>query len=658
MRLITIKLENFQRFQKLDVRLDGRDAAIIGQNETGKSTIANAITWVLTDKPYTDEPGYTPKSIKGKDFAHNLDHSATLIYELENGRQIELKKTLRETWTKKRGSTTAEMTGHTTSYWIDDLPLAMKDYNSRIAELFGDSETIQLLTRPDFFSSAMPWAKRRHLLLDICGDISDEDVVRSDKDLQPLLELIADRTIDEISQIARQRAKKCNDELQLLPARIDEALRSIPADLPDEEDLEERIRKAVSALKSMRQELAGLSTTAGASDELMGQLKAARRAYSDAREQHESAERKAKLDHKARRRELEDVIDEIKARLRREKWSFEQTTTERDNIAARRQKLVEEIEALVASRYTGETVCPVCKQDLPADQVEASIAAWNEQRAKKIERLTEEGKQRYSAAAIRELQAKIDEIAEAINALKRELTEAEMRLSEHLDERVETVPFELTPEETPLRESVERLDRLVEEANADDPVIVEARGTMEEKIRKEEEYLGELQRLQQQKDLAARQKERVSELEAREKELATEFEAQQKTVRLCETFVQRKAELLTDSINSRFKHLRFRLFVEQINGGLKEDCEVLIPSETGNLVPYKSANTGGRILAGVEIIGVLGEYFGCHLPIVIDNAESVTNPIRTSAQVIRLIARPDTPELIIELDESRESEAA
>ncbi|MDI9470518.1 MAG: AAA family ATPase, partial [Bacillota bacterium] len=142
MRLITIKLENFQRFQQLEIRLDGHDAAIIGQNETGKSTIANAITWVLTDKPYTDEPGYTPKTIRGKDFVHYLDHSATLLCELETGKQVELKKTLRETWTKKRGSTTAEMTGHTTSYWIDDLPLAMKDYNSRIAELFGDPSTI------------------------------------------------------------------------------------------------------------------------------------------------------------------------------------------------------------------------------------------------------------------------------------------------------------------------------------------------------------------------------------------------------------------------------------------------------------------------------------------------------------------------------------
>ena len=151
--------------------------------------------------------------------------------------------------------------------------------------------------------------------------------------------------------------------------------------------------------------------------------------------------------------------------------------------------------------------------------------------------------------------------------------------------------------------------------------------------------------VQQQKkaqlDPAKKQDARIEELELKEKDLAAKYEELQKGIYLCEQFVKAKTKLLDDKINSRFKTLRFRLFIEQQNGGIADDCEALVPFATG-LVPFKSANNAARINAGLELIDTLAEYYGVELPVFLDNSESVTKFYKTKAQLIKLIvSEPD-----------------
>lgn len=96
--------------------------------------------------------------------------------------------------------------------------------------------------------------------------------------------------------------------------------------------------------------------------------------------------------------------------------------------------------------------------------------------------------------------------------------------------------------------------------------------------------------------MVKKQDERIAQLEKKEEELAAKYEQLQKGIYLCEQFVKAKTKLLDEKINSRFKTLRFRLFIEQQNGGIADDCEALVPCKTG-LVPFKSANNAARINA-------------------------------------------------------------
>jgi hypothetical protein len=62
----------------------------------------------------------------------------------------------------------------------------------------------------------------------------------------------------------------------------------------------------------------------------------------------------------------------------------------------------------------------------------------------------------------------------------------------------------------------------------------------------------------------------------------------------------------------------------------------MIPSDTGALVPYASANTGARVNAGMEIINVLSEAYGVAAPVFVENAESVDDITPTIGQQIGL----------------------
>ena len=186
---------------------------------------------------------------------------------------------------------------------------------------------------------------------------------------------------------------------------------------------------------------------------------------------------------------------------------------------------------------------------------------------------------------------------------------------------------ELQAEKAVLQEEIRALAEDSSSALADaDAAIAEAQGAMDEAAKR----LADV-------DARTKGQRRIDELKAREKLLASEYERLEGELFLTEEFVRAKVAMLTERINARFSVARFKLFDEQVNGGLVETCEVTL-----NGVPYGSLNHGARVNVGLEIVDVLADHFGFSPPIVIDNAESVTALRPTKGQQIRLVvSAPD-----------------
>ena len=85
---------------------------------------------------------------------------------------------------------------------------------------------------------------------------------------------------------------------------------------------------------------------------------------------------------------------------------------------------------------------------------------------------------------------------------------------------------------------------------------------------------------------------------------------------LLEEFIRFKLNKVSESINSHFKTVNFKLFEMQLNGGMKDCCECTV-----NGVPYSTLN----------------------VPIFVDNAESLNefNVPDMDAQLILLSVSED-----------------
>jgi len=223
--LVSLRLRNFKGAKSIDLDLGGRSANFYARNGGYKTTTADAYAWLLTGKDSLGRKAFELKTLENGQPVSGVDHEveATLLVD---GQEITLKKAFREVWSKKRGSAVAELTGNTTEHFWDGVPISQGDFTARLAEI-ADEATWRLLSDPSAFQ-ALHWQERRKVLLDVCGDVSDADVIASNPELAGLPGVLGKRTLDEHRKVIASRKPQLNRELQELPARIDEVQRGLP----------------------------------------------------------------------------------------------------------------------------------------------------------------------------------------------------------------------------------------------------------------------------------------------------------------------------------------------------------------------------------------------------------------------------------------------
>ena len=146
-KLIELSIQNFKGISFREIRFDGQDAVISGRNGEGKTTIYDALCWLLTGK---DARGNQPESegfqIKPRDKAGNVlpgvMPTVSAVLEVD-GEPVTLKKVFREKWEKPRGALEAKFAGHTTDHLIDEIPRKENEYKRIVGELI-DEDAFQM----------------------------------------------------------------------------------------------------------------------------------------------------------------------------------------------------------------------------------------------------------------------------------------------------------------------------------------------------------------------------------------------------------------------------------------------------------------------------------------------------------------------------------
>ncbi len=659
MKLIRMYLENFKGVKKAEFNFGGYDANIYGANGTGKTTVFDAFTWLLFGKASEERSNFSPKTITAEGVAHNLDHSVECDIEID-GTTNTFKRVFHEVYKKTRGRAESILSGHTTDYYINGVPKKEKEYQEFWKNIFGSDEKVKLLTMPAYFAEQLHWEERLAILFEICGNISDLEIMETDAELRELPLLMGNNTVAEYKKIVQAKKTTVKKRLDLLPARIDEATKAIPDKLPtDSKEVMEQhaadIRKAISEAEKER-----ASIIAGNDKEAHTRTQIAEKsaALSEARARYSERQREATDAALEKVQEIREKLAVEENELSQNTRTLEQSKQRVADIEKKREQIVTSHKekqaeyAEVEREQFDETsaVCDKCGQALPESRVLDLKSLFNERKSNRLTALTEamngliaEGKAKASKEMLAAEQQMVANLEAAVANKKGMIANLNSCLDEYKKgvEASKLPPFETTDEYKQITAAIDELKSRECEAPRTDSIDARIAD-----LRAEEATIAASIAALETKTV---QEARISELEQEQKSLGVQLGEAERLMYLCEKFTRVKSALLNDKFHEHFKTVKFQLFKQNTsNDGIEDICDVLVPTSTGAFVPFSDANKAARLNAGIEIIGVLGEYYGVELPIFVDNAESVTHIIPTKGQLIRLVVSESDNELRLE----------
>lgn len=591
-KIKTLKLENFKGIKNLTI--DFKDITnIYGDNAVGKTTIFDAYSWLLWDKDSLNRKDFAIKPYdKDGEEVHNLESIVEGDFSFDDT-NLTLKKIYKEVWTKKRGSTQAEFTGHTTDYYINAVPVKKKEYNERIESVLSE-DNFNLLSNPLYFNQFLVKTERREILLSLIEDVKPEDIIAKNKDLEDLdLETY---TVDELKKIAKDSARKINKDIESIPARIDELDKSKIHDI-DFDALEFRKRSTLPAIKEIDEKLADASKMAEGMTEITEKITALQKEKSELSEKYQEELLKVK-----------NKNNELKIQKEKDNERGLRTREDIPRIENEIETFRDEWQEVHKEQYQGDFKCPTCGQDLLPDQIEKTMANFNKKKSEKLAEI-----EKYAG------QLKLD-----LQRAKETISELSNKKYEYQD--LPTEPIRLKEIDKELDEAKTKLSDFSLDDKKD---LLEKKDSLNadlEEINKKLSLQGQNEKID----------ERIKELEGQEKELAKAYEEQQRIIYLCEEYTKAYVDLVSDKINDSFDLVKFKLFENQINGGITETCEATFKG-----VPYSDLNNAAKINAGLDVINSLSEKLGLKVPIFIDNAESVNELIKTDTQLVRLVVSKD-----------------
>lgn len=640
MKLTKLELLNFKGLKAFTINFNG-DVIIRGDNATGKTTVFDSVCWLLFGKDSLDRADFEIKTLDRGEPIHKVNHEVTGTFTLDEGGTVELKRVYREKYSSPRGGEVT-MTGHTTDYFVDGVPKKEKEYKEIVNSLV-DENIFKLITNPLYFNETYSWQNRRKLLLEMCGDISDEDVIAEYSELKALTDILSGHSVDDHRKVVAAKKTAINKELDMIPIRIDEALRGKPTIDTPRDALIQEISLATTTLETLEADKALLVNGHAVVD--------TRAELRDVQRRLMARESELQMEYKKQSALKSNEYDMVVSELNNLSSKVENTKHRLDTSNRDIQLIESTINELMHQRQQVnedafvmdiDENCPTCGQKLPAEQIQAAREKaetnFNLRKSKRLEEINQSielkqqdieniEKRNASLESVETLEALI----KAKELVKQTITDEIGQLTAPVLED-DSIYADLKAEEFMLQMKLDEsnTDHSEEIADIDKRIATtkEHRINLETELNKYEE--------------AKRIDTRVAELETQQAELATEKSKLDEAAYLMDEFIKAKVNMLEDVINSRFKLARFKMFNVLVNGNIEECCET-----TYKGVPYRSMNNAARINVGLDIINALTSYFKVNAPVFIDNAEAVTEFVPVNSQTIKLIVDESEPQLVV-----------
>lgn len=670
MRMIlkSLHMENFKGIKSLDVNFSNK-TSIKGQNAAGKTTIFDAFTWLLFNKNSAGEEKFNVRPLdKDGKRIDNVEIKVVAVLDVD-GKEVELSKTQKQNWVKKRGTDTVTLQGNVNSFEIDGYPKSEADFKAYVSGLAQSEDMFKMLTNPQYFSS-LKWKDQRDILMKLTAEVSDVELAKADAKYAPLLgELEKAPSTDDIRAKFSKALSEWKKKQAEIPVRIDEAEKSkVDVDVAEQELLKADLERKIEAVED-RMENAGDEI-----DKLRGkemQLQFDMSGITQTMNNELSAKRReldsVKVDATREFNDLHNQIQTAENQIKANEKIIADTDAERKNLGV--EYNVEFAKAFDETPYIFDeskwkfdestTVCSLCGQKLPADKIVSLKAEFEQKKADakaRADKQLEDARKAFDDAKDAKLKGLINK-GNACKADIERLNKENAKSQEDIAELKEQESKALAKQndyakqlsEIPSEADYSQNEEYVKLKTEHDKILADiAKLESEGADKVVTDLKAEKVDLQAQLDEANKAiaqvannvaiDDRIETLRDEQKEIGQKVADQEQMLYLLEEFIRFKLNKVSESINSHFKTVNFKLFEMQLNGGMKDCCECTV-----NGVPYSTLNSGHRIVAGLDIIQSLSELYGVSVPIFVDNAESLNefNVPDMDAQLILLSVSED-----------------
>ena len=668
--LLRLTMENFKGCASRTFEFDGRDAVIYGANGTGKTTVYNALTWLLFDKVAGDggtvmtAPDIKPNGADGEVADHTAISSVEAAFSVDDG-MVTLRREYKEVWEAKRGRTEKTMNGHTSNYFWNGVPVQLQDFKARLSETLAAEDLFWALSNVHWFGRGMDWKARRTMLADVCGLQSDAEILAANAERFPgLADAMREKnlSLDDYRKFIADQRNKLEKARNGYPISLKEVRRSIQLyDKTDFNALRVMCSSRETEIQQCTEELAKLEN---------GTL------IASTRNELESVRNKAReleLENQRYRQGQTPPPDNRRPELEKNLQQWQTAQADAERRVTTEQSVTEQLDrqlqtlrnnyrafnpdgleiqqrvANLEAETFKDAVCPTCGQILPPAAQEKAKQQFDADKERRKGELI----RRHNDMCNRANELKADR--EAAQKRKEEAEQA----AENARQNVASVTDELQRLPAAQMRIVNDLPNYANDMAGYNRQIEALQGqvaSLEAQSAESRNALNaDLARLRWEKSQLDEQiagEKVLEDCRKREEELleamsnaAEELSALDKWRDMAEAFTRFKVEAIESGVNEHFQTVRFKLFQPQVNGGLKDCCDVYVG---GGRLDH-GLNTGAEYNAGIDVINALSEHYGIRVPLFVDGAESVSELLPIDTQIIRLVVSRDDKELRMEV---------
>lgn len=643
-KLLEMRLENFMCYVDTEFSFY-QLTKILAENGRGKSSIVAAFNWVLFNCDYElrDNP-QVRRVVDGKS-VDDMDVSVTLMLDVD-GKEVTLRKVQKRIYgeTVKDGVVVTTV-NDPNSYYINEVSKTLKAFNEYLDV---NIATLKMCSNINVFLNQKP-KEMREYLFSLVDKTSDLDMAKSKSELAELVPFLEKYTCEEIRAMKNKIKKDVDDNAKKLKGQIEEKERDVQLKQAIEiSDLE--LQK--NSLKEQIEDCIAKQTD---NDKLMAEYDKASSDILDLKFKQGDLSRKANEGNIKARREIEDKISDKQFLVRQ----VEKTISETEKCIELSKKTIESItDYLNAERkkWTEENnrqfdenslICPYCGNEYKEDKKEQLKADFAKHKADNLKTITDNGnmyKERLDKekATLESLKAELPQHKESLEMLNTAIADLEKQLSELPQE----IDVTVTEEYKALEQQIAEKEEAMHKANDISAVKAELKA-------QESELRQQLSEVEQKiaESNTERDEQRLEELRAEQRTQEQNKTNAEKILDLLDELDKAKNETLSDSINSHFSLVKWKLFELNKSGGYKSVC---IPTVNGKSILTTMSNKGNRILGRVDICNSIQKISGMSVPIILDDSESldVTNQKKVAemvdSQLIMLIVNDSEKLEIVE----------